>query len=287
MQRRAGGGKVSPEEPNRPAACFADGAPRYNRRMSATYHDLAQRHVLITGGAGGIGEALVREFALQSCRVTFLDKSEAAGRTLADDLVRQGADVEFVAVDLVAVEALDASLDDILSRRGPVNVLINNAGWDPRYDLTQMTWEQWESLFRLNIGHYFVACRKLIPPMIAQGGGSIIQTASVMFWIGFGDCTAYNATKGAIIGMTRSLAREVGRHGIRVNAVAPGWVLTERQLRDMLSPERKKKLLEEDQILPLPISPRDVAQAYLFLASDASRAITRQTLVVDAGYSHS
>lgn len=255
--------------------------------MAAVYDDLAGRHVLITGGAGGIGSGVAAAFAGQRSRVSVLDKDAPAGAALAQRLRAQGADVAFFPVDLTDFDALVPLLRRIEAERGPVTVLVNNAGWDPRYDLTAMTWEQWDSLFRLNVGHYFVTCRELIPGMARAGGGSILMTASCMFWLSFPDCTCYNATKGAIIGMVHSLAREVGKKMIRVNAVAPGWVLTERQVRDLISPQRVKKLLEEDQALPIPLTPEELAGTYLFLASDQARCITRQTILVDGGWAHS
>lgn len=150
-----------------------------------------------------------------------------------------------------------------------------------------MTYQEWDELFKLNVGHYFITCRELIPGMKRNGGGSIIMVTSCNFWVGSGDLTCYTATKAAIVGMVRSLAREVGKDMIRVNAIAPGWVMTERQLKERISPLQKKKLCEEDQILPVLLTPQDMAGTFLFLASDQSRVITRQTLAVDAGYAMS
>jgi NAD(P)-dependent dehydrogenase (short-subunit alcohol dehydrogenase family) len=255
--------------------------------MAVIYDDLKNRHVLITGGAGGIGAGVSTAFARQGSRVTILDRDADAGNALAERLRDQGGSVDFREIDLTDFDRLSGLLKVVRDHSGPVHVLINNAGWDPRYSLVEMTVEQWDALFKLNVGHYFVTCRELIPSMIQAGGGSIIMTASHQFWIGFGNLTCYNTTKGAIVGMVRSLAREVGRHLIRVNAIAPGWVMTERQLRDMVTPEIKKKLFEEQQILPLYLTPDNLAGSYLFLASDQSRPITRQTLVVDAGFAMS
>jgi NAD(P)-dependent dehydrogenase (short-subunit alcohol dehydrogenase family) len=254
--------------------------------MTATYDDLRGKHVLITGGAGGIGTGVSTAYAQQGSRVTILDKDAAGGEALTRKLNDAGGDVRFYPVELTDFDALVAVLKRVQADAGPVDVLINNAGWDPRYNLVEMTVEQWESLFRLNIGHYFITCRELIPAMKERGGGGIIMTASHQFFIAYGNLTCYNATKGAIVGMVRSLAREVGRHRIRVNAVAPGWVMTERQLREMVTPEVKKKLLEEWQCLPYFLTPENLAPIFLFLGSDQSSAITRQTFVVDAGYAH-
>jgi NAD(P)-dependent dehydrogenase (short-subunit alcohol dehydrogenase family) len=252
--------------------------------MSAVYEDLKGKHVLITGGAGGIGGGLTPAFAAQGSRVTILDKDVERARALVKESRAEGGDVHFYQVDLTQTDELVGVLQQVQNDLGTVSVLINNAGYDPRYSLIEMTEQQWDDLFKLNVGHYFITCRELIPGMIEAGGGSIIMTTSHQFWIAFPNLTAYNATKAAIIGMVRSLAREVGQHFIRVNALAPGWVMTERQLREMVTPEIQEKLFNEQQILPMYLTPEDLAPSYLFLASDASKPITRQTLVVDAGF---
>lgn len=251
--------------------------------MSAIYQDLEGKHVLVTGGANGIGEGIVRAFARQRARVSVLDRDAERGYRLARELEAESMDVAFHEVDLVDEARLVETLRTVRAASGPVEVLVNNAGQDPRYEITRMTMAEWEALFRVNVGHYFVTCREVIPDMISASGGSIILTTSHQVWIGSGDLTCYTATKAAIVGMARSLAREVGRHSIRVNAIAPGWVMTERQLREHVTPEAKEKLAREQQILPFLLEPADLAEVFLFLASDASRAITRQTLVVDAG----
>jgi NAD(P)-dependent dehydrogenase (short-subunit alcohol dehydrogenase family) len=258
--------------------------PSYADAVSANYPDLAGKHVLITGGSGGIGGGVTPAFAAQGSVVSVIGKEAALGRAMEDRCKGLRGPVRCWECDVADADALVATVRAIVAERGPVDVLVNNAGWDPRYQTTKMSVEQWDQLFALNVRHYFVTCRELIPGMIERGGGSIIMTTSHQLWIAFGELACYNATKAAIVGFVRSLAREVGRHKIRVNAVAPGWVLTERQLREMLTEETKKKLLEEQQILPIALTPEDLAGSYLFLASEASRPITRQTLVVDAGF---
>ena len=236
--------------------------------MDARYPDLAHRHVLITGGANGIGAAVAAAFLAQGARVSILDRDAKPG---------------VVEVDLRDYPAVDRAIAGIETSAGPIDVLVNNAAWDPRYDMTAMSFNEWDDLFRLNVGHYFAAARAVMPGMIRQRRGSIIMVTSNQVWTAEEQLVCYTATKAAIVGMVRSLAREVGRHGIRVNAIAPGWVMTERQLRERVTPEAKARLLEREQILPILLMPEDLAPAFLFLASDASRAITRQTLVVDAG----
>jgi len=249
---------------------------------------------LITGGAGGIGAAVVEAFIGQGSRVSMLDKDIEAGNALVAELEKQitggggvaigSAKIDFHTVELTDDDALIHVLDQAEQNQGPVDVLINNAGWDPRYDLTEMTIEQWDELFKLNVGHYFLTCKQLIPGMRQNGGGSIIMTTSCQCWLGHAKLACYTATKAAIIGFVKSLATEVGADGIRVNAIAPGWVMTSRQLEQMVTPEIKKQLLEQWQALRILLTPDLLAPTYLFLASDAAQAITRQTLLVDAGF---
>ncbi len=149
-----------------------------------------------------------------------------------------------------------------------------------------MTDEQWNDLFALNVSHYFVTCRELIPAMQqARRGASIIMTTSHQIWRGQPDLIAYNSTKAALVGLTRSLAEAYGADHIRVNAVAPGWTMTERQLREWVTPEAKHKTIFQGQAIPLEITPAELVGCYLFLASNSSRAITRQIIAVDAGQS--
>lgn len=251
--------------------------------MLPTFADLADKHILITGGAGGIGAAITTAFVLQNSRVTILDRDAAAAESLAGILNQGGPLVEFHQVDVTDETALVAVLQKIQQERGPVDVLINNAGYDPRYDLTKMTTQQWDDLFRLNVTHFFWTCREILPSMKQRKRGSIIMTSSVNAWSGDIQLACYTATKAAILGFVKSLAREVGPFNIRVNAVAPGWVMTDRQLKDMVTPEDKRRLVEEWQLIPKLLEPEHVAPTYLFLASDASSMITRQTILVDAG----
>jgi len=250
---------------------------------TAQYPDLNGKSVFITGGAQGIGAALVTAFAQQGARVAFLDRAVEAGTALQQQLFQTGHDVTFQAVDLTDEHALVASLEIALASHGAPYALITNAGYDPRYDILKMTTNEWEHLFRLNVGHYFITCRTCLPSMIAQRRGSIIMTSSANIWLGGEGLACYSATKAANMGFVRSLAAEVGRHQIRVNSVAPGWVMTERQMNTVATEADRAWLVEKGQLLPYLLQPADMAPTFLFLASDASRAITRQTLLVDGG----
>ena len=253
--------------------------------MRAHYPDLAGEHVLITGGASGIGAAVARGFAVQGCRVTLLDRDVEAGARVVEECGALGGHAELRHVDLTDARALADVLARVKRDRPPVDVLIANAGYDPRFDGLEMTEQQWNDLFQLNVTHCFVSCRELIPMMVEQGGGAVILTASHTVWLAKPELIAYNTTKAAIVGLMRSLAESFGRHGIRVNAVAPGWTMTERQRRQWVTDEARQRTIHELQALPLEITPEELVGTYLFLASDSSRPITRQVIVADAGQS--
>jgi NAD(P)-dependent dehydrogenase (short-subunit alcohol dehydrogenase family) len=249
------------------------------------FPDLEGRHVLVTGGSNGIGAAVAIAFAGQGCRLTLLDKDVEAGRQVVDACRALGADACLRQVDLMDCRALCEVLARVKREQPTVDVVIANAGYDPRFTGLDMSEQQWRDLFQLNVTHYFVTCRELLPAMIARGGGSIIMTASHTAWLAKPDLIAYNSTKAAIIGFMRSLAEDVGRYCIRVNAVAPGWTMTERQLRQWVTAEARHRTIHESQVVPIEITPEELTGTYLFLASNCSRPITRQVLVADAGQS--
>ncbi|HEX9003049.1 MAG TPA: SDR family oxidoreductase [Blastocatellia bacterium] len=254
--------------------------------MNARFPDLEGKHVLITGGSNGIGAALAVAFAGQGCRVTLLDKDVAAGEQVVAACRRRGGGGAFLhAVDLMDSDALCDALARIKREQPGVDVLIANAGYDPRFERLEMSERQWNDLFQLNVTHYFVTCRELLPAMIERGRGSVILTVSHTVWLAKPELIAYNSTKAAAVGFMRSLAEAVGKHGIRVNAVAPGWTMTERQLAQWVTDEARQRTIHELQTLPIEITPEELTGTYLFLASDSSRPITRQVLVADAGQS--
>jgi NAD(P)-dependent dehydrogenase (short-subunit alcohol dehydrogenase family) len=249
------------------------------------FPDLEGRHVLITGGGNGIGAAVAIAFAGQGCQVTVLDKDVEAGQAVINACRALGADACLREVDLVDSGALCDVLARVKREQPTVDVLIANAGYDPRFTGLDMSERQWQDLFQLNVTHYFVTCREVLPSMIAKGGGSVIMTASHTAWLAKPDLIAYNSTKAAVIGFMRSLAEDVGRHRIRVNAVAPGWTMTDRQLRQWATEESRRRTIHEHQVMPVEITADELTGTYLFLASDCSRPITRQVLVADAGHS--
>ena len=250
----------------------------------ARYPSLKDRIVLITGGATGIGEAFVRQFALQGALVSFFDIQDEPGSSLAEDLARQGCPKpEYLHCDLTDVAALQAAVARVLAAHGTVDVLVNNAANDERHKVDEVTPEYWERSMSVNLRQQFFMIQAVLPAMKAAGRGSIINMSSISWMIPSTGLPLYIAAKAAVVGMTRTIAREVGPAGIRVNAVAPGAIVTEKQKRLVYTPEYKAEIMAR-QALKRDILPDDVARLVLFLASDDSSAITNQSYVVDGGW---
>jgi|ERR1051325_8782271 NAD(P)-dependent dehydrogenase (short-subunit alcohol dehydrogenase family) len=246
-----------------------------------TFSDLKNRNVLVTGGANGIGAAMVRAFHAQGARVFFCDRDARAGRALAKELRGQ---VFFSKVDLMQEAQVVRWIGGLGARCKQIHVLVNNAAADPRIPLQKTTAAAWDALFARNLRAYFLTAREATRWM--RRGASIVNFASVTFYNAPANMTAYVATKAGIIGFTRSLARELGPRRIRVNTVSPGWVMTERQLRELVTPS-VKKLIRTAQCVPDLLQPEEIASVAVFLASDASRAITGQEILADRGWCHS
>ena len=253
--------------------------------MSQTsYAGLAGRVVLITGGASGIGAAFVRAFASQQARVAFLDIDAAAGETLVQEVAAaSGSAPLFVACDLLDIDALRDAMAQVRITLGDAAVLVNNAANDQRQVLSEVTPEQFDWMIGVNLKHVFFAAQAVVPQMQARGGGSIINMSSIAWMRGAPALPAYAAAKAAIVGFTNSLARLVGPDRIRVNAIAPGMVITERQRQLWYPDEQKIDELRSRQAIPDAVTPDDIASLALFLASDESQRITRQCFQVDGG----
>ena len=250
----------------------------------ATYPSLAGRVVLVTGGASGIGAEMVRQFAQSGARVAFLDIQDEAGHALVADLAAPGVHAPlFLHCDVTDIPALRATIDEVRAALGPITVLVNNAGNDQRHRSHEVSPESWDRTLALNLDHQFFACQAVRPQMRGVGGGAIVNLSSIA-WMGGGaaNLVAYSAAKAAIVGMTNSLAREFGEDGIRVNAIAPGAVITPRQLELWYS-EADVDALVARQCLKERLMAVDIARMALFLAADDGRMITKQCLVVDAG----
>jgi len=248
-----------------------------------TYRSLEDKVVLISGGASGIGEEFVRAFAANGARVAFLDLQEDAGRALADALFGSRHEPLFLRCDVTRIDELKAAIEEAHRRLGPTSVLINNAANDQSQSFEQVTPEELDRTMAVNFRHVFFAAQAVLPQMIAQGGGSIINMSSMSWYAGVPEIMGYTAAKAAIVGFTHSLARAVGKHRIRVNAIAPGLVLTEKQLRLWYPTPDKVAQMVGNQFLPDGIEPAEVARLALFLASDDSRMITKQTFAVNGG----
>jgi NAD(P)-dependent dehydrogenase (short-subunit alcohol dehydrogenase family) len=255
-----------------------------NSRQYASYPSLRDRAVLVSGGATGIGEEFVRQFADQGARVAFVDIDDGSAHALCDDVEAAGsARPLYVPADVRDIPAYVAAIRQAAERLGPISVLVNNAANDLRRPSDQIDAAFWNDKIAVNLTHHFFATQTVAPGMRELGGGSIINLGSVAVHIPLTDLPAYVAAKAAIEGLTRTLARELGSWRIRVNCVIPGWIMTARQLRDWVTPEAER-LIASSQCLPDKVMPADVARLVLWLAADDSAMCTAQNWVVDGGW---
>lgn len=251
--------------------------------MTAIYPDLKGKTVLVTGGAGGIGAAIVRAFAAQGAHVGFFDIDRTEGEALESQLTALGQSARFFAVDITDIVALRKGIADLRSALGPVAILINNAARDDRHPALHVTPEDFDALMAVNFRHQFFASQAVIEGMRELGGGSIICMSSISWLAGFGGMPLYTAAKAGILGLVKSLARDFGPDGIRVNAISPGWIMTERQVAKWLTPEADA-MREERQALKRRLVPDDIARLTLFLCSEEASAITGQNHIADGGW---
>jgi len=253
--------------------------------MSFTrYNSLRDRVVLITGGASGIGEEFVKAFAANDARVAFFDLNDEAGHALTKSLAGSVRHAPlFLSCDVTRTDDLKAGIAEARQKLGPAFALINNAANDQRQIFADVSPDEFDSTMAVNFRHIYFASQAVVPDMIEQGGGSIVNMSSITWQIGAPELMGYASAKAAVVGFTHSLARQVGKHRIRVNAIAPGLVLTEKQQRLWFpTPESVAEVIDK-QFLPDPVMPTDIANLALFLAADDSRMITRQTFSVNGG----
>jgi NAD(P)-dependent dehydrogenase (short-subunit alcohol dehydrogenase family) len=250
----------------------------------ASYPSLADRTVFITGGADGIGSAMVQEFAHQGSKVAFVDKNVAYAHATIQRCVEAGAAHApiFYEVDLLDIAALQGACSEAIDALGGVAVLVNNAANDDRHDWHDMTPEYFDNRINTNLRHYFFAIQSLAPQMIEAGTGSIINIGSSSYMMKEDMFPGYAIAKSAVEGITRTMARTFGPHGVRVNTVLPGWVPTERQLVKWWTPEGEQRTMA-DQSIKRRIVPEEFAQMVLFLAADDGAACTAQQFLVDGG----
>jgi NAD(P)-dependent dehydrogenase (short-subunit alcohol dehydrogenase family) len=250
----------------------------------ATYPSLRGRSVFITGGGSGIGEALVRGFAAQGSRVAFVDIAVEPSQALVEGIAAEGRPRPlFIECDLRDIEALRAAIRKAADAHGLITVLVNNAAHDERHRVADVSVDYWDDRMAVNLRHQFFAAQAVHPMMREAGGGSIVNFGSVSWMIGQGGMPGYTTAKSAVMGLTRGLARDFGPDNIRVNSIAPGWIMTERQMDLWLDEEGERELMRR-QCLKRKLYPDDMARIALFLAADDSSAITNQTYIADAGW---
>lgn len=245
----------------------------------AHYPSLAGKTIFVTGGASGIGAEIVKAFAQQGANVGFVDLDAKASVATANECNDK---VAFEICDLRDIDALRAALAKLQGKLGPATVLVNNAARDDRHNWQDVTPDYWDERQATNLRHMFFAMQAVAPGMIAVGGGSIINLSSNSWWEAVGGFPAYATAKAAVHGLTRTMARDLGKHRIRVNTVVPGWVMTERQKILWATPEALEAH-RLSQCLPDLIAPVYVARMVLFLASDDAMMCTANNYMVEAG----
>ncbi|MFM2388669.1 MAG: hypothetical protein RLZZ437_224 [Pseudomonadota bacterium] len=246
-----------------------------------TFPDLKGQSVFITGGGSGIGAAVTEAFLRQGAKVAFCQRSDASA--FCDALEKStGNRPLFLPCDISDVAALEATLAKAAAAHGPISVLVNNAANDKRNPTLDTDEAFWDWSMAINLKSYFFACKAVLPAMRARGGGAIVNFSSISYMIPSVGFAPYITANAGITGLTRTLAKEFGRDRIRVNAIAPGWVLTPKQREMWVTPESLAKFLET-QSLPDEIVESDIVGAVLFLASRSSRMMTGQVMVIDGG----
>ena len=248
---------------------------------TATFHDLDGKSVYITGGGSGIGASLTDGFLAQGAKVAFIGRSDASAFVVEME-EKHGVAPLFLQGDITDTARLQGSIDEAAMAHGAIDVLVSNAANDQRHATADLSPEDWDRLQGINLKAYFFAAQAVVAGMQAKGAGSIINFSSISYMMGNAGYPAYTAANGGITAMSRSLAREFGPDGIRVNALAPGWVLTQKQMDMWATPEGLAAHLER-QCLKTHLVPQDIVDAVMFLASDTSRMMTGQCMVVDGG----
>ena len=252
--------------------------------MKVKYYDLESKRVFITGGGSGIGASIVEHFCEQGSEVYFIDINEDESKKLIEDIKNKNYSLPTsIKCDLLNIKELQKTIADIISNKGPIDILINNAANDTRHKIDDVTEEYWNERINVNLRHFFFTVQSVKKSMIDNGGGAIINMGSTSWMIGQGGMAAYTAAKSGVVGLTRSFARDLGEFKIRVNSVVPGWVMTKRQIDLWLNDESEKELMQR-QCLKEKLMPKELAQAVLFFSSDQSSGCTNQSYVVDKGW---
>jgi 3-oxoacyl-[acyl-carrier protein] reductase len=243
---------------------------------------LKNRTALVTGAATGIGEAIARLFASEGAHVQLLDRDFARCAAVADAIAAAGGSAAASAGDVRNSDEVMAAVQSAISRFGRLDVLVNNAGIFPRRTFLEMSEADWDEMQDVNLKSMFHTSKAVLPQMVSQRAGKIVNISSVTFHLGVPGLTHYVASKGGVIGLTRSLAREMGPHNIHVNCVTPGAIHTQSEA-NFVNDEQVRQFVA-NQSLQRRISPLDVARVCLFLSSELSDGMTGQTLNVDGGW---
>ena len=251
--------------------------------MKVKYSDLKNKRVFITGGGSGIGASIVEHFCEQGSEVHFVDINLKETKKLLTKIKKNKFRLpKFIECDLLDINKLEKIIKKIISTKGPIHALINNAANDDRHTTEQVNEKYWQNRMDVNLKHYFFAAKAVIKGMKKIKSGSIINLSSISWVLGEGDKVVYETAKSAVVGFTRSFAQEYGKYNIRSNLIIPGSIKTERQIKHWLTPKYKKFILDS-QALKRQLKPNDVAQLVLFLASDQSSGCTKQSFIVDGG----
>jgi NAD(P)-dependent dehydrogenase (short-subunit alcohol dehydrogenase family) len=253
--------------------------------LSNTYPSLSGRVVFITGGATGIGASLVEAFCRQRAAVAFVDIQDSPAKALCERIASiEGATApRYFFCDLTDIDAFRAVIERVGQEVGPIGVLVNNAASDRRHDFRSVTEDFWNDRINVNLRPAFFAIQAVYPQMKAQGRGSVINFGSMSWYACQGNMTGYTTSKAGIEGMTRGLARDLGPDNIRINTIVPGWVMTERQLAEVVDQQALGEI-DRNQCLKQQLLPADISAMALFLASDDSRMCTAQSFIVDGGW---
>ena len=252
--------------------------------MKVKYYDLENKRVFITGGGSGIGASIVEHFCEQKAEVYFIDINEDESNKLISECKNKNFYApNFIKCDLLNIKELQSTISKIISEKGPIEILINNAANDERHKIEDVTEEFWNDRMNVNLRHYFFTVQSVREAMIKNNGGVIVNIGSASWMIGQGGMAAYTAAKSGVVGLTRSFARDLGEYNIRVNSVVPGWTITQRQLEKWLTPESETEMMKK-QCIKKRLMPSDIAKAVLFFSSNQSSGCTNQSYVVDNGW---
>ena len=251
--------------------------------MKVKYFDLKNKRVFISGGGSGIGATIVEHFCEQNSEVYFIDINIKASKKLLKNIKKKKLrSPTFIECNILDIKKLQTIIKDIINKKGPIHCLINSAANDDRHTTEQVDEKYWENRMSINLKHYFFAAQSVVKGMKKIKSGSIVNLSSVSWVLGEGDKVVYETAKSAVVGLTRSFAKEFGKYNIRTNSVIPGSIATERQIKHWLTP-KYKKLIIDSQALKRQLKPEDVARLVLFLSSDQSSGCTKQSFIVDAG----